>query len=244
MKRYIRFDDYPVRELLTPQDYRNWLFYILRLCGKYRVRYILGVIPEAVSVEQARDLCAVMRENPGVGRVVMHGFDHAYQSPAMLAREQHAADWGNQYKQLMETGGEFAGLDADTCQKHADAGDARLHALFGELYDPTHFIAPFNRYTEAGVEGLARTGRIQFVHSSDEVDYKFDHHGLERVVSHFKFGYNWAEDVAATLPSVLRAGEQITLHWFYDCTKRVHWREGYDRMLQGLGKDADYVVAA
>lgn len=244
MNRYIRFDDYPVREKVRPEEYDRWLFRILALCGKHRVRYILGVVPEKISLYQGASLLQAMNTFAPSGRVVMHGFTHAYDRPAMVAREMRAAGWDDMYKAFMTGGGEFSGMSIEECLLLARHGVLRLREFFGDLFDDNHFIAPFNRYTEPLVQALASEGCVRYIHGSDEARYGFDHRGIERVESHFKFGYDYAGAVAARLPAVLQAGEQITLHWFYDCTKRSHWEDEYSRLLDGLSKDPEYVTTA
>lgn len=239
VNRYIRFDDYPVREHFTVTDYERYLFAILRMCNERRVRYILGVTPMQVTGEQAERIAPVL--NRGSGKAVMHGFTHGYNSPAMLAREQKAGDWGAQYRQMMNDGGEFSGMSLEeVCRRYRDA-DKVMQMFFPATYDMQHFIAPFNRYTEDLVLGL---NDVRYIHGSDEAEYTFNHHGVNRVVSHFKFGYDYAGEVVNRLPAVLKAGEQITLHWFYDVTKRPHWKEEYVRLLDALSKEPEYVTSA
>ena len=243
MKRYIRFDDYPVMENLKPAEYKDWLFYALRLCAKCRIRFILGVVPDAVTDEQAKALCEVLCERT-TGAVVMHGFTHAYQSPAMLARKQRAGDWPEQYNEMLSCGGEFAGMSVEGCVASYARCHQKMAGLFGTHYNAEHFIAPFNRYTENLVIALDAGEQVRCIHTNDEVNYGFNHLGIERVMSHYKFGYDYAANVFGVLSQIRTAGEQITLHWFYDCTKRPHWRDEYDRLLRGLEKDSEYVVSA
>lgn len=237
--RYIRFDDYPVGECLTHDEYRGWLFRCLRMCRERNVRYILGVTPGVLTLEQSTlILPELARES-----VAMHGFTHAYNSPAMAARARKCGDWAGLYKQLMAVGGEFGGMTPAVMQEWYIRARAMLSREFGTCYDDRHFIAPFNRYTEALVEVLSENG-VRYIHGCDEAEYTFDHHGVQRIASHYHFGYDYAGEVVKRLPAVLNAGEQITLHWFYDCTKRPHWCDEYARLLDALAKESEYVTTA
>lgn len=237
--RYIRFDDYPVCEYLTHDEYRGWLFMCLRMCRERRVRYILGVTPGVLTLEQSSLILPELER----GSVVMHGFTHAYNSPTIAARARKCGNWADLYKSMMANGGEFGGITPAVMQEWYVRARAMLVREFGDRYDDAHFIAPFNRYTEALIEVLSENC-CRYIHGSDEAEYTFDHHGVQRIVSHYHFGYDYAGEVVKRLSEVLKAKEQITLHWFYDCTKRPHWRDEYTRLLDALAKDPEYVATA
>jgi len=209
------------------------------MCSERGIRYILGVTPGILTLEQASLILPELKRSS----VVMHGFTHAYNSPAMVALGRRSENWTAQYRDLMEIGGEFGGMPRAEIQEWYVRARAMMAREFGTCYDDRHFIAPFNRYTEVLTEVLAENG-VRYIHGSDEAEYTFDHHGVQRVVSHFHFGYDYAGEVMKCLPEILKADEQITLHWFYDCTKRPHWKDEYTRLLDALAKETEYVAAA
>jgi len=229
----------------TP-EYDDTLFHALRMFNARRVRYILGVVPYEMTWLQAIALKAVMAG--GSGSVVMHGFSHGYASPALRAQQVQSAGWHAQYTTMMAGGGEFSGMSMERCDHDHLVSHKILQQSFGSLYDPAHFIAPFNCYTQALLDALDET-EIKFLHTCDKEynEYKYaglNYRNIKPVVSRLYRGYDYAGNVAGKLPDVLKAGEQITLHWYYDCYKKSHWKDEYARLLDALAKEPEYVTPA
>lgn len=210
----IRLDDFPNGHRGREPD-RDVLAFILKTFNAARVRYILGVSPLLLQPGDVEWLNAHIGDT---GAAVMHGWDHAFSWPG---------DWKN-IAQCWREGGEFGG-----------AGKEALLARWGQChkllcavksYDPKHFIAPFNVYTQALLDALQSTP-VEQVHGMNTIN---DLCGLCRLfpgklrivlaTDGVTYGRIW-EAVNAYQP----VSPPITLHWIYD-SGQPNWQEGYRKL--------------
>lgn len=224
--RLIRLDDYPYG-VKTLQD-REWVYPriggVCRILNRYEIPFILGCVPLYMTPHDAAVLKAIL---PPHGKAVMHGFSHGFDLPEIL--------WGN-IEKTWPLGGEFMGMSEDMIERRYVLSDTILSSGLGDLYDETHFIAPFNVYTHNLVRVLGRHG-VRYLHTADE-----EHSGaswfptveggrIEAVVSEHNKTYDWVDHVVDHFDNP----SQITLHWSFDCQAYPDdWWQKYEHFARKL----------
>lgn len=205
--RLIRLDDFPYGH---PTGFtREWCYpriaAVCRIFNEHAIPFILGCVPMSLD---ATDILVLHKILPPHGRGVMHGFTHGFDFPASV--------WGA-IEKTWPHGGEFAGMGEEQIERRYLLSNIIMQQL-GGLYDPQHFVAPFNVYTQSLVRVLGRHD-IRYLHTAD-----LEHGGpsyfanmeggrIEAVVSEHNKTYNWVDHVVNCLDNP----SQITLHWSFDC---------------------------
>jgi hypothetical protein len=208
----VRIDDWPwVSEKYVPAEAKRAMTSVCRAFNTHGVPFILGVIPAYLTRADGEFLSGVLAP---YGRAVQHGWDHRLKL------------WPHEnFEPMKRKGGELFGT-VDAMRALVERGDEAMRAcLSEESLEPAHYIAPFNTYSQAFVDGLqlARgAGREYFLHTCDkEYDaygYAALNYGLVRpVVAKLFDGYNEARKTLAQLRAGKTIGSPaITLHWVYD----------------------------
>jgi len=217
MTRLIRVDDYPHGK---PQFNRGHSEHVVgtvcRIFNEHKVNYILGVIPEILN---DRDFDFLKRVIGPTGKAVMHGFNHGFTK-------------GIRWSEITTTwpdGGEFAGMSKDMCHVSYTINHGKLQHFLGDLYDPSHFIAPFNCYTQELLDAL-QEHPVDFLHTCDKEYDDFGYAGLDHgkltpVISQYHQTYDYANRVIDKLEN----RSQITLHWIFD-SQHNGWEQCYDHL--------------
>ena len=223
--RLVRMDDYPYgRPGYDPEWCLRTVCSVLDILNRHGVSYLLGVIPECTTEGEAGALCGHLAPN---GRVCMHGFNHGFNLP----------HWPHITKTWPE-GGEFIGMDAEHFIARWVANSRRMQLMFGARYLSEHFIAPFNTYTQAVLDGLQST-QVMFLHTCDK-EYNaygygaLDHGHVTPVISQYHKTYDYADKVLAHLNN----GSQLTLHWMFD-VQNDNWATYYHALGRVLRERAD-----
>ena len=220
---FVRIDDYPYG---TPwydiNACRKTLSQVFDIFEANQVPYVIGVTPELIDDFDIE----LLNNKLNIGRAVMHGFDHAF------------GKW-NKFKNIIYSwplGGEFKDMtEMNIVDKYACSHE-KMFAI--KRFDDTHFIAPFNCYTQAAVSALAGMG-VKYIHTCDKefeayhyADYYYQSN-ISPVISRWQRGYDFAFRL---LPRDLR-GEQITLHWMYDTRKDPDWIQNYHLLCAKIKKE-------
>jgi predicted deacetylase len=218
MSPFIRLDDFPtgVKGWQPPLDN---LAAILATFNRVHARYLLGVSPLLLRPGDVEWLNAHVA-SPGA--VVMHGFDHRITYP----------DWPN-VKNTWPHGGEFEGMTARQFLDRWTACDTILRGV--ERYDDTHFVPPFNAYTQAALDAMQETPVVN-LHTLDTLhrelgQNKLNHGRLLLHIGTWERSYGAVTDVAAQYN---RSGPTITLHWAFDSRTNPAWLQGYERLAKRI----------
>jgi hypothetical protein len=215
----VRIDDYPHGNPgYDIRDCRDKVARALAIFEQYKVPYILGATPFLMD---GSDI-AFLNEHVKTGKVVMHGFDHAL----------HFKPW-ERITDIWPMGGEFRGMRTGEIGTHWTFGSRLLSQV--HQYDPTHFIPPFNCYTQEALDALSEKG-VRYWHGCDK---EFDaygygalnHHGMCLVTSRYHHGYDYARLVKTRLGDPHLG--PITLHWVFD-SQEPGWEMEYHQLCQGL----------
>lgn len=221
MKRLIRIDDFPhgCRDLVKTKPRDVWyaiLAKALAIFEKADQPYILGCSPYLMDGWDIDWLNNHVKK----GWVVMHGFNHNWSFPG---------PW-NTVRETWEQGGEFKDIPKHLLPTLYHGGDIILSACF--RYDPSHFIPPFNAYTQDLLDMLQDTP-VRKLHACDCLPLPPMNFGkIELVVSEWQKTY-------ANVNVVLRHLDnpsQITLHWIYDQMKDG-WEKRYEQLCLALAKE-------
>lgn len=212
--RVLRIDDYPMPNGV---ESRHIALEVLDILNDHNVPYLLGVVPDLL-VEQDFDL---LDKHLRSGQACMHGFDHAVHSPY----------WAHGIEKIWPLGGEFINMSEDIIEERFTKATKVLSRL--KAFNPDHFIAPFNTYTQELVNVLDRH-KVTFLHTCDKeydsYNYKdMDYKSVKPVISLLTKTYDYASNVV----NWLHDPSQITLHWYYDC-QYSNWREAYTRLCIAL----------
>jgi hypothetical protein len=227
MTRLIRIDDYPYGK---PDFNRKHSEYVVgtvcKIFNDHGINYILGVIPEMINEHDIDFLKGVIGPT---GKVVMHGFNHAFTKGVRWS--EITTTWSE--------GGEFSGMSMDVCRIAHSINDGKLKHYFGDMYDPKHFIAPFNCYTQELLDALQER-EVQFMHTCDKEYHgfgyaKLNHGRLTPVVSQYHKTYDYVNRVIDNLDNP----SQITLHWMFD-VKLKGWEQCYEHFANRVKRLREY----
>lgn len=223
--RVVRIDDYPHGNPgYDIQETRKTVRKALGIFESHRVPYLFGVTPFLMDGEDIRFLDGIVK----CGQVVMHGFNHAL----------HFKPWED-ITSIWPMGGEFHNMTAWEIRESWEFGN-RLLKKIGN-YNPEHFIAPFNCWNQAALDGLASCG-IKFLHGCSKewetFNYKnLDYHGMTPVISPYQTLYDYAHKVNGFLGVYPDDQSQITLHWIFD-KDHQGWETAYHELCDFIREEA------
>lgn len=198
--RTIRLDDFPDGNPgYDLEKNKSDVAAALAIFEEFRVPYMLGVTPLHL---EPKDI-SFLNDHVKTGTVVMHGFSHLL----------HFQPW----ERIVDTwpqGGEFMGMSYDAVRAQYDRCASILAPV--RRFDRSHFIPPFNCYTQESIRALSDVG-VSFIHTCDkEWDafgyVRYNHYGVIPIVSKFQVTYDYAHKVV----DHLHDPSQITLHWIFD----------------------------
>jgi len=219
MSPFIRLDDFPtgVKGWQPPLEP---LAAILAMFNRVHARYLLGVSPLLL---RPGDTEWLNEHVAAPGAVVMHGFDHRITYP----------DWPR-VRNTWPHGGEFEGMTACRFLARWAECDGILRAI--QRYDDSHFVPPFNAYTQAVLDALQETPVLN-LHTLDSLHRELQQNKLNhgRLILHigtWEKSYGSVHDVAAQYN---RSGPTITLHWAFDQQANSAWLQDYERLAKKIG---------
>lgn len=206
--KYLRFDDFPCG---APDHFAQWKTikadyphhtiskFFFDILNKYKTPYIWGVSPFLIDDKDIEFL----NENAKYGDIVMHGFNHAWDT-----------DW-DKIEESWPKGGEFSFYTKDEIRRKYEEGLKILSKC--RNFNIEHHIPPFNCYNQDALDVFQEFG-VKYLHTCDKEDidynfYEFNFHDIKRVTSRWQINYG-------TLPILLQFFEkkgQMTIHWIYDC---------------------------
>jgi len=221
----VRIDDFPMG---SPQhyhphlwwnDYRDRCLEWIVPFEENEVDYIFGVSPLLFNDGDIEFL----DENIKKGRVVMHGFDHAF------------GIWNGDITRTWPTGGEFSVLDYEDIQIKYEKCNSILENVGS--YDKTHFIPPFNSFTQPLLDFLSKETEVNTLHGEkvifneclsipitfpDNIDFIMTEDGKD---------YANVEVVMSNINII----EHPTLHWQFDYYRgNIGKYETFAKMLKDL----------
>lgn len=223
--RTVRIDDWPDGNPgYNRQANRAIVHRALSIFESNRVPYMFGVTPFHTNQEDIDMLNRLVR----FGEVVMHGFTH---------KLEHTP-WST-ITDTWPLGGEFAGMREWEIEASYDLGYRILRKV--DKYNPGHFIAPFNAYTQAAVNVLAGKG-IKYLHTCskewDAYGYdRFNYHGITPVVAPYQTTYHDAHEVVRHLRANPEDESQIVIHWIFD-KNRHGWEGDYQDLCDFIREEA------
>jgi hypothetical protein len=188
----------------------------ISIFNEHEIPYLLGVSPLLLNDSDIAKLNEIVKS----GWVCMHGFNHKFDHKP----------WSN-ITSTWSLGGEFAGLTEQEISDKFDRSEGIISRI--KKYDPEHFIAPFNCYTQAAINVLEKKG-IKYLHTCDKEwdDFhyeKLDHKSITPIISKYKVTYDYANQVIKHLDDP----SQITIHWIFD-TQLSGWQEHYTKLAIAL----------
>jgi hypothetical protein len=213
----IRIDDFPICIPGTdPAVAKRNLRAMFRVLSASPVPYIFGAIPYCCDDEWMSFVKDNMAAN---GALCMHGFTHLH-------------DRWSGYSLTFQDGGEFAGMSVTDCANAYDSGADRLR--HSANFDQSHFIAPFNNYTQALVDALNMRG-VRYLHTCDKEwnNYgyaKLDYGAITPVIGRLYKDYHFARKIIQWLDHGGKT-EWVTLHWHYEFR---HFGDGWLHDLETL----------
>lgn len=215
--RSIRLDDYPSGNPgYNLKDCRAAVSKALAIFEEYRVPYLLGATPLLMDGSDIQFLNAHVK----TGKVVMHGFNHAFGYP----------HW-DRITDIWPAGGEFHDMTEAGILKDYRYGNNLLSYV--HRYDMEHFIPPFNCHTQAALNVLSKVG-VRYWHGCDEQWNAYgyadmEYHGMTPVISEYKKTYDYSHLVIRHLDNP----SQITLHWMFDKDHKG-WEDCYHALCQEI----------
>lgn len=223
--RTIRIDDYPSGNPgYDIRESRDVVRRALSIFEAHKVPYIFGVTPFPMNKEDVDFLNGLVK----VGEVVMHGFTH---------KLEHTP-WST-ITDTWPKGGEFYGMREWEIEMAYDFGHRFLKQI--HRYNPEHFIAPFNTFTQAAINALAPKG-IRYLHTCDKewdaYGYSaLDLKGVSPVIAKFQKNYDYAHRVVERLKADPSDESQITLHWCFD-KDHGGWEIAYHELCDFIREEA------
>lgn len=223
--RTVRIDDWPDgMPGYNRAENRQTLRRALTIFESNRVPYILGVTPFHMNREDADFLNSIVR----FGQVVMHGFTH---------KLEHRP-WST-ITDTWPHGGEFMGMRDWEIRASYDLGHKLLKQV--SRYNPEHFIAPFNCWTQTALDILSEKG-IKVLHGcSKEWDaygyVAMNYHGMKTVIPRYQTTYHDAHEVVRYLRANPEDNGQITIHWIFD-RNRPGWESDYQDLCDLIREEA------
>ena len=203
----VRIDDFPMG---CPQhhcphlwwdDYRDKCLEWIVPCEENDVDYIFGVSPLLFNDGDIEFL----DENIKKGRVVMHGFDHAF------------GIWTGNILDTWPHGGEFSSLTYDSLRYRYELCNSILQKI--DSYDETHFIPPFNSFNQMLLDFLSKETKVRILHG-EKTFFETYLSGIGLVFPDnidfvtTKQDIDYADiDVVIDNISII---EHPTLHWLFD----------------------------
>lgn len=229
-----RIDDFPYGSLCTGwghicfDDYRERSLEWIKPFEEHEVDYIWGVTPLLFNDGDIDFL----NEHVKHGKIVMHGFDHGFEMWANIPRLEIEKTW--------KDGGEFRDLNYETLFKKYHQCDSILCNI--NSYDETHFIPPFNAFTQTLIDFFVDHTGVKTLHGETQVYEKYlknkniDFRGLNVIMPTDGDDYSFAKSIFEKLPSWLISGEKKspTLHWLFDAHRgELNY---YEQIAKKIGK--------
>jgi hypothetical protein len=203
----VRVDDFPSgspkswHPHIWYEDYKDKCLEWIVPFEENKIDYIFGVSPLLFNDGDIEFL----DENIKEGRVVMHGFDHAFET------------WPSNITTTWSAGGEFSGLDYEDISLKYEKCNSILENIGS--YDKTHFIPPFNSFTQTLLDFLSKETEVKTLHGEKEFFNKY----LANLDIIFPDNIDFimpedGKDYAniETVISNINIIEHPTLHWQFD----------------------------